>query len=129
MTAVVDAGVVADALVDMTGAAARAMAEGDVLAAPPLMWLEVQNRFRRLAHHGTLPRSQADLAVERLLALPIRPHHEARLLPRVWELCPNLTPYDACYVALAEHLRATVVTGDARLARVPGLRCPVRVLG
>lgn len=128
MTAVVDSGVVAGALLDMTGPAADAIATGDVLAAPPLMWLEVQNRFRRLARHGTLPRSQADLAMQRLLALPIDQHHEPGLLGRIWELCPNLTPYDACYVALAEHLGATVLTGDARLARAPGLRCPVRVV-
>lgn len=128
MTAVVDSGVVTDAIIDVNGAAAHAIAEGDVLAAPPLMWLEVQNRFRRLAHHGTLPHSQADLAVARLLALPIHQHHEPHLLQRVWELCPNLTPYDACYVALAEHLDATILTGDARLARAPRLRCPIRLL-
>lgn len=128
MTAVVDSGVVADTLIDTAGPAAQTMAEAGALAAPPLMWLEVQNRLRRLVHHGPLPRAQAELAVERLLALPIRSHDEVGLLPRIWELCSNLTPYDACYVALAEHLGARLVTGDARLARAPGLRCSVQLV-
>jgi hypothetical protein len=39
---------------------------------------------------------------------------------------PN--PYDATYVALAEGLVCTLVTGDARLGRAPGIRCAVEVL-
>ena len=56
-------------------------------------------------------RDLEDLAIERY---PHRP-----LLPRVWELRANLTAYDAVYVALAEALEATLLTGDARLARAP----------
>ena len=33
--------------------------------------------------------------------------------------------HDACYVALAELLDATLMTADLRLARPPGMRCPV----
>jgi antitoxin FitA len=35
----------------------------------------------------------------------------------------------AVYVALAEVVDATLVTGDRRLSRAPGLRCPVSVIG
>ncbi|HEY1919497.1 MAG TPA: type II toxin-antitoxin system VapC family toxin [Streptosporangiaceae bacterium] len=50
------------------------------------------------------------------------------LAPRVWELCSNLTTYDAAYVAAAEQYRCPLVTTDARLARAPGIRCPVDVI-
>ena len=36
-----------------------------------------------------------------------------------------MTAHDACYVALAALLDATPMTADLRLARPPGMRCPV----
>ena len=36
------------------------------------------------------------------------------------ELRDNLTIYDAAYMALAEAMDATLLTGDRRLARAPG---------
>ena len=50
------------------------------------------------------------------------------LLHRVWELRHNVGAYDATYVALAEALGASLLTGDGRLSRAPGVRCPVTVL-
>ena len=50
------------------------------------------------------------------------------LLPRIWQLRHNTWPYDAAYVALAEILRAELVTLDARMEKVPGLMCTVRNL-
>ncbi|MFI6578687.1 type II toxin-antitoxin system VapC family toxin [Nocardiopsis sp. NPDC050513] len=47
---------------------------------------------------------------------------------RIWDLRSNLTSYDAAYVAVAEALDCALVTGDARLAAAPGLRCEVRVI-
>jgi predicted nucleic acid-binding protein len=58
----------------------------------------------------------------------VRRFGHPRLLPRVWELRDNLTPYEAAYVALAEALGATLLTADGRLATAPGLRCAVEVL-
>jgi predicted nucleic acid-binding protein len=46
----------------------------------------------------------------------------------VWEAREQLSAYDAAYVALAEALDASLLTADARLARAPGLRCPVTVV-
>lgn len=44
---------------------------------------------------------------------------------RAWVLRPNLTTYDASYVALAEFLDVTLVTLDRRIGRAPGVRCAV----
>ena len=49
-------------------------------------------------------------------------------MPRAFELRANVTAYDATYVALAEQLGCSLVTGDGRLALAPGVRCPVEVL-
>ncbi len=51
------------------------------------------------------------------------------LLPRVYALRNNITPYDAVYVALAEALNCPLVTADARLANAPGIRCEVQLVG
>ena len=59
--------------------------------------------------------SDADLA-----ALPARRAPHRPLLPRCWELRDNLTIYDAVYVALAEAMNTTLLTGDEKLARAPG---------
>jgi len=45
------------------------------------------------------------------------------LAARVWALHPNVTAYDAAYVALAEELDAPLVTLDRRLPRADGPRC------
>ena len=68
-------------------------------------------------------------AVHDLTALPFRRFPVAPLMVRAFELRDNVTAYDACYVALAEALDATLVTADARLAAAPGINCRVQVLG
>jgi predicted nucleic acid-binding protein len=39
-----------------------------------------------------------------------------------------VTTYDAAYVALAEALDATLLTGDRRLARAAGPTCTIELL-
>jgi predicted nucleic acid-binding protein len=68
------------------------------------------------------------VAVDDLMALPLRRVSHRPLLTRCWELRDNLTPYDAAYVSLAEELNASLLTADRRLAAAPGLRCDVVVL-
>ena len=49
------------------------------------------------------------------------------LLARCWELRDSLTVYDAVYVALAEAMRATLLTGDQRFAMATGPQCTIEV--
>ena len=54
------------------------------------------------------------------------PH--APLLCRIWDLRSNLTAYDAAYVALAEALRARLLTADTRLAEAPGHHAEIELV-
>lgn len=96
--------------------------------APGLIDLEVVSMIRRWLANGQIGVSQADQAIVDLAVHPIERYPHVALLPRIWELQHNLTPYDAAYVALAEALGAPLLTADRRLANAPGVRCVVEVL-
>lgn len=84
--------------------------------------------LRRHVGNGSLTEQQANAAIDDLLAFPITVYPTAPLLRRVWELRPNVTANDACYVALAEAAGFPLLTADRRLANAPGLRCGLEVL-
>jgi predicted nucleic acid-binding protein len=71
---------------------------------------------------------RADLALADLADMRLERAPHGPLMPRIWGLRDNLTPYDAAYVALAEALDTVLLTGDARLARAPGIHCEVELL-
>jgi predicted nucleic acid-binding protein len=50
------------------------------------------------------------------------------VLPRMWELRENLTPYDSAYVALAEMAGTVLVTGDERMAASSATRCAIQII-
>jgi len=127
---VVDASVLAVALADdgQDGDHARARLRGEQLTAPGLVDLEVASVWRRQIRDGAMDARRAALALTDLAALPLRRAAHQPLLDRCWELRDNLTIYDASYVALAEALEVTLLTGDGRLARSTGPRCPIEVL-
>jgi predicted nucleic acid-binding protein len=127
---VVDASVLAPVVADAgrDGRRFRERLRGDALAAPDLLRVEVTSVLRRQASTGQLTPDQADAAVRDLLDLPIAVYPTAPLLRRVWELRPNLTAYDGCYVALAEAVECPLITADRRLADAPGIRCAIEVL-
>jgi predicted nucleic acid-binding protein len=128
---VVDASVLAPALADdgPDGDLARTHLAGESLAAPELIDLETTSIIRRRLQSGLIDARRARLALSDLVALPVRRTAHRPLVARCWDLRDNLSVYDASYVALAELLQAPLVTADARLARAPGLRCPVELLG
>jgi predicted nucleic acid-binding protein len=127
---VVDASVLAVALADdgHDGDLARARLRGERLAAPELVDLEVTSVWRRQMCDGAMDARRAALALADLTALPLRRAPHRALLARCWELRDNLTIYDASYVALAEALEVSLLTGDGRLARATGPQCHIEVL-
>jgi predicted nucleic acid-binding protein len=127
---VVDASVLAVALADdgQDGDHAQARLRGEQLTAPGLLDLEVASVWRRQIRDGAVDARRAALALADLAALPLRRAGHQPLLARCWELRDHLTIYLARYVAIAEALELTLLTGDAKLARSTGPRCPIEVL-
>lgn len=127
---VVDASVLAPAVADggSDGQRFRERLREETVLAPDLLRVEVASVLRRHAGNGNLTAEQARMAIEDLLAFPITVYPTAPLLRRVWELRPNVTAYDGCYVALAEAVGFPLLTADRRLAHAPGLRCAVEVV-
>ena len=127
---VVDASVIVTALADdgHDGDRARDRLRGERLTAPHLIDLEVTSAWRRLAAAGDLEGRRVHLALEDLRALRLERVPHTPLLSRCWELRENLTIYDAAYIALAEALDATLLTGDRRLARASGTLCDTELL-
>ena len=107
------------------GQFAASALSGVDLCAPHLVAFESANVLRRLELAGLLSpdagaQAHADLLDLRIELWPYEP-----LAPRVRELRPNLTAYDASYVALAELTGAAIVTLDGAFALAPGVRCDV----
>ena len=127
---VIDASVLAPALADdeSDGDLVRTRLQGEQLAAPELIDLEVTSTLRRATRAGRLDNRRSSQALADLAALPLKRVSHLPLLPRVWELRENLTAYDAAYVALAETLGALLLTADGPLARASGVRCAVELL-
>jgi predicted nucleic acid-binding protein len=127
---VVDASVLAVALADdgPDGDRARTRLRGERLTAPELVDLEVISVWRRQVRAGAVDARRAALALTDLTSLPLQRAAHRPLLDRCWELRDNLTVYDASYVALAEALEVTLLTGDGRLAKAAGPRCRIELL-
>lgn len=127
---VVDASVLVNAFTDdgPSGEAARLELSRDVhWAAPEHLVVEVFAAVRGRHLGGKISAVRASDSLDALTdsaidLLPARP-----LLPRMWQLRGNVSGYDAAYVAAAEAHGCALVTADVRLARVPGLRCAVRL--
>ncbi|MGY1592282.1 type II toxin-antitoxin system VapC family toxin [Geodermatophilus sp. SYSU D00708] len=128
---VVDASTVVAALLDSGsgGESAREVMLGDEAHAPHLLDVEVLSAVRRHVLRGRLSAAAAHGAVAALQELLIARHGHDLLLDRALQLRDSVTAYDGVYVALAELLAAPLVTGDRRLSRAPGVRCPVSVIG
>ena len=122
---VVDSGVVIDFLL---GGLDPRVLESEGLAVPHLIDSEVTHVLRRLVQRGDLTEARGQLAVAAFVEISLVRWSVSDLRLRMWELRDNVTGYDATYVALAEWLRVPLLTTDRRLARAPGLRCPVEIV-
>jgi predicted nucleic acid-binding protein len=127
---VVDASVLVVALADdgPDGDRARQRLRGEQLAAPELIDLEVGSVLRRQNRAGQIGDRRAEMAIHDLAAIPMQRASHSNLLGRCWELRQNLTFYDSAYVALAEALQVTLLTGDRRLSRAAGPSCPIETI-
>lgn len=120
---VLDASAVAEMLLNLPLGPAvreRIAARDATLHAPQLLVVEVLQVLRRRAGAGLTTTEEAAVAAELFDQLDVHLYDHRLLSRRIWELRPNLTAYDASYVALAEILDAPLLTTDARLAGAPG---------
>ncbi len=101
-------------------------ADGEVHV-PHLFEIEVLHVLRRRALSGGISGERSARLLEDLIDMRLTRYPHTVLLPRIWQLRENLTAYDAAYVALAETLKAPLVTMDARLAQAPGIGAAVEV--
>lgn len=121
------ANIVGDDGADGLAALLRIAEEAD-LAMPDLADVETVAVLRRRWLAGDLTADRFGHAVTALVAMPIVRYPVAAFMPRAFELRTNVAAYDATYVALAEQLGSQLLTGDARLAAAPGVRCAIEVL-
>ncbi|TYP90781.1 type II toxin-antitoxin system VapC family toxin [Blastococcus xanthinilyticus] len=128
---VLDASVVVTGLLigDPVGNAAREVLRLGPLHAPHLLDVEATSAIRRWVLSGRLTAEDARMSLRDLQDLAVDRHAHEPLLDRVLELRDAVSAYDAVYVALAELLGARLVTGDHRLARASGVRCPIDLVG
>ena len=128
---VVDASVVVSAIADADeqGVIALRRIMREQALAPHLLDIEVAHALRSMNRRGDISEEAARRGLRNLAALRIMRLDHSLLLERCWALRHNLSAYDASYVALAEHTGATLLTGDARLARASGIECEVELIG
>lgn len=128
----IDASILANVVGDdgVDGRRAReALRAGVDIAAPDLVDVETVAVLRKRWLAGTVDDRRFAEAVADLLQLDFERVPTIRLVRRAYELRPNLTTYDATYVALAEVFDCELLTADRRLAHASGPRCSIRVLG
>jgi predicted nucleic acid-binding protein len=105
----------------------RIYARNDTLHTVHLLDVEFAQVLRRLVREGTLARRRAEEAMEDLIAVRVTRYAPVALLPRIWQLRQNLSAYDAAYVALAEELKAPLITRDQKIAAAPGHSATIEV--
>lgn len=129
---VVDASVVVDYLRGPGSPAFRRLTEafvgGATVGAPHLVDVEVAQAIRRLVSAGTVDSTGAATMLSDLMAFPVVRYVHLPLLRRAFELRHNVTIYDGMYLALAERLDCTLVTGDSSLDGVPGCDAAVELV-
>ena len=104
------------------------LAAGDAVCVPHLLDAEVGQVLRRLEARQVIGTGEAREMVGILAVLPIDRYPHTGLMGRAFELRVNVTIYDALYLALAEAVERPLLTGDARLAGVPGCGADVQVV-
>jgi predicted nucleic acid-binding protein len=123
---VVDASAAMFAL--LSSGPARQIVALEQLHVPHLVDSELASALRRRVAARRLDAERAWNALDTWRHLGMTRYPVFSVLDRVWELRDNVSAYDGSYVALAESLGCALLTADERLARAPGVRCPVTVV-
>ena len=105
----------------------RIYARNDTLHTVHLLDVEFAQVLLRLVREGTLTRKRAEEAMEDLIAVRVTRYAPVVLLRRIWQLRQNLSAYEAAYVALAEELKAPLITRDQKIAAAPGHSATIEV--
>src|SRR5580704_1721798 len=105
----------------------RIYARNNTLHTVHLLDVEFAQVLRRLVREGTLARKRAEEAMEDLIAVRVTRYAPVVLLDRIWQLRQNLSAYDAAYVALAEELKAPLITRPEKIAAGPGHSATIEV--
>ncbi|MBI2970025.1 MAG: type II toxin-antitoxin system VapC family toxin [Gammaproteobacteria bacterium] len=87
---------------------------------PHLIDVEIAQTLRRLVARSEITEQRAINALTHWSNLEVERYPHQPFLDRIWALRENFSAYDAVYVALAEILRAPLLTGDHRLANASG---------
>jgi predicted nucleic acid-binding protein len=84
---------------------------------PDLFYIECANILWKSAKRIGYPETQAQLAIARLKALPLKSITMSSLAEEALAiaLAHNITAYDASYVALSKRLNLATVTADEKL--------------
>jgi predicted nucleic acid-binding protein len=116
---VVDASAVVDVLLE-TGRGQRVAARlDDTLVAPELLYVEVCSALARLVRADAIEKRDADLAVRRVVRMPVTPMSNSLLTARAWQLRERVRMADAFYAACAMVFGAPLLTTDTRLGAAP----------
>lgn len=95
---------------------------------PEVFYVECGTVLRRWDLNRILTVDEIAKALDELMAWPLRVTQVRGLFADAWRLRANVTFADALYVALAEHLGASLLTDDRKLANSPNLPVPVLCL-
>jgi predicted nucleic acid-binding protein len=99
------------------GEAERLLGGRKELAAPDLLFIEMDSVICRHIRRGQMKTEEGRRIRDSIRQVPLSIHRSAGLLDRAYEIAVNFgqTPYDCLYLALAIALDGQMVTADRRL--------------
>lgn len=113
---VIDASMLIDFLLGAPSASHLQAQFDDDLFAPDLLLPEVMRQLRKFVQNKAMSATDADTQLGRVLDAQIEYLPISTFASTIWEWRHNISPFDACYVALALDLRSPLMTSDRRLA-------------
>lgn len=123
---VLDASAFTELIVGGAGAVVvrDAIADDGEWCVPEHFSIEVVSALRGLWLGRRISFEAFATAADRLAATALATYGVRPLITRIVELAPDVSAYDAGYVALAESLDVPLVSTDRRLRAASGPRCP-----